>query len=101
MGRRAPRVGLSMLAGELIALGGAQKLSGVDEGGESFVEGGVAHAAEGAQFFNGQRTRGVLKRGGDAFVEGALRSCWIRRRLCQVKGQCLAACLQFEWHAGR
>ena len=31
-----------MLAGQLIAVGGAQKLSAEGEGGESLVEGGVA-----------------------------------------------------------
>ena len=61
----------SRLAGQLIALGGAQKLSGVGEGGESFVEGGVARAAQGAKLLDGQGTIGILERGGDAFIEGA------------------------------
>lgn len=58
-----------MLAGELIAVGGTQKLAGVDQGSESLVEGGVAHAAKGAQFADGQRPRGVLERGGDALIQ--------------------------------
>ena len=83
----------SLTTGQLIAEGGAQKVDGVREGGESFVEGGVARAAEGAKFLDGQRTIGILERGGDAFVQrGALRRRWIGHRLREVKGQCLAAC---------
>lgn len=69
--REARRVGDLALAVDLVAVGVTHELSGVGQGGESFVEGGVSYAAVGALFFDGQWTRGLHEDDGDTFIEGA------------------------------
>ncbi len=98
-GRRgigAPTIARSSAGSEPVALGTANDLTGVGQGGEALVQGAVSDAAQRAQFPDRQRAVRFGDRSGDALVDGGGGRCRGEDRGCDFEGERIAALRKFE-----